>query len=82
MNRQRKVIYAERRQVLEGEDLHEQVRDMIDDVVDEYVAGATARASPRTGTSTQLWTALKPALPGHASPSTSSSRRPAATGAG
>src|SRR5690606_38296937 len=32
LNRQRKVIYAERRKVLEGEDLHEQVRRMIDEV--------------------------------------------------
>ena len=33
LNRQREVIYGERRRVLEGEDLHEQVRHMIGDVV-------------------------------------------------
>ena len=42
LNRQREVIYAERRRVLEGEDLHEQIRHFIDDVVDGYVAAATA----------------------------------------
>src|SRR5919106_1153665 len=41
MNRQRQVIYAERRAVLEGADLHEQVRGMIDDVIEGYVTAAT-----------------------------------------
>ncbi len=41
MNRQREVIYAERRAVLEGADLHDQVRTMIRDVVTGYVMGAT-----------------------------------------
>ena len=34
MDRQRKVIYGERREVLEGADIEEQVRTFIDDVVD------------------------------------------------
>ncbi|HEY6052658.1 MAG TPA: preprotein translocase subunit SecA, partial [Gaiellaceae bacterium] len=42
LNRQRTVIYGERRQVLEGADLHEQVRSMIDEVIASYVAVATA----------------------------------------
>ena len=33
LNRQRTVIYDERRKVLEGADLHEQVRTMVDDVI-------------------------------------------------
>ena len=41
MSRQREVIYGERRAVLEGADLHEQVRSMIDEVVEGYVTGAT-----------------------------------------
>jgi len=41
MDRQRKVIYAERREVLEGKDLTEQIRGFVDDVVRGYVAGAT-----------------------------------------
>src|ERR671934_108242 len=37
LNRQRTVIYAQRRQVLEGEDLSEQVRAWIDEVVERAV---------------------------------------------
>ncbi len=42
MNRQREVIYGERREVLEGADLEEQVRGFIEDVVSDYVTAATA----------------------------------------
>jgi preprotein translocase subunit SecA len=42
MNRQRQVVYGERRRVLEGADLHEQVREMLDDTIRGYVEGATA----------------------------------------
>src|SRR5205807_1275845 len=38
MNKQRTVIYAQRRQVLEGEDLSEQVRSWIAEVVERNVA--------------------------------------------
>ena len=41
LNRQRTVIYDERRKVLEGADLHEHLRSMVDDVVAAYVDGAT-----------------------------------------
>src|SRR5450432_535541 len=37
LNRQRKVIYGERRKVLEGADLHEQIREMVDEVAAGYV---------------------------------------------
>jgi preprotein translocase subunit SecA len=49
LNRQRKVIYGER-EVLEGADLHEQIRQMIDEVVTAYVSGATEDGFPRNGT--------------------------------
>ena len=42
MNKQRTVIYDERRKVLNGADLSGQIRSMIDDVVSGYVDGATA----------------------------------------
>ncbi len=42
MDRQRRVIYGERREVLEGADLEEQVRQFIDDVISGYVLNATA----------------------------------------
>ena len=45
MDRQRKVIYAERREVLEGKDLQEQIRTFIDDVVTGYVTAATQDVS-------------------------------------
>src|SRR2546430_382087 len=42
MNQQRKVIYEERRLILEGENLAEQAHQMLVDVVTAYVDGATA----------------------------------------
>ncbi|CAN5815837.1 preprotein translocase subunit SecA [soil metagenome] len=62
MNRQRQVVYGERRRVLEGEDLHELVRTMIDDVVDGYVTGATD-GFPEEWDLDQLWVALKTLYP-------------------
>ena len=63
LNRQRTVIYDERRQVLEGADLHEQVEHMIDDVVTGYVEGATAEGYPEDWDLDQLWTALRTLYP-------------------
>jgi preprotein translocase subunit SecA len=62
MNRQREVIYAERRAVLEGADLHEQVRTMIDDVVEGYVTAAT-EGFPEEWDLDALWAALKTLYP-------------------
>ncbi|MFB9777839.1 preprotein translocase subunit SecA [Brevibacterium otitidis] len=42
LNRQRTVIYNERRRVLDGDDLAEQVQLFRDDVIEDYVTGATA----------------------------------------
>ena len=36
-NEQREIIYAERRKVLDGENMHEPIMKMVDDVVDGYV---------------------------------------------
>ena len=63
LNKQRQVIYAERRRVLDGEDLHEQIRHMIDDVVGAYVAGATAEGYPEDWNLDQLWSSLKQLYP-------------------
>ncbi|MEU8797846.1 preprotein translocase subunit SecA [Spirillospora sp. NPDC048819] len=63
LNRQRKVIYAERRKVLEGADLHEQVRRMIDEVVAGYVAGATGEAFAEEWDLDKLWKAFKQLYP-------------------
>ncbi|GAB3673291.1 preprotein translocase subunit SecA [Actinocorallia lasiicapitis] len=63
LNRQRQVIYAERRRVLEGADLHEQIRRMIDEVVDGYVAGATAEGFAEEWDLDTLWKAFKQLYP-------------------
>jgi preprotein translocase subunit SecA len=63
MNKQREVIYAERRRVLEGADLHEQVLHMINDVVTAYVEGATAEGYPEDWDLGELWKALRTLYP-------------------
>ncbi|MCD9197076.1 preprotein translocase subunit SecA [Aeromicrobium wangtongii] len=57
MSRQREVIYAERRRVLEGEDMHEWITSMIGEVTGAYVTGAT-EGFPEEWELQQLWTAL------------------------
>jgi len=64
MNRQRHVIYDERRRVLEGADLQEQIQGMIDEVVAGYVAGATADGFPEEWDLDQLWRAFRQLYPG------------------
>ena len=63
MNQQRTVIYAERRRILEGEDMEGQVENMITDVVTAYVDGATAEGYVEDWDLEQLWTALKTLYP-------------------
>jgi preprotein translocase subunit SecA len=63
MNRQRKVVYDERRAVLEGADLQEQISGMIDDVVTDYVSGATADGFPEEWDLEKLWRALRQLYP-------------------
>jgi preprotein translocase subunit SecA len=58
LNRQRKVIYQERREVLEGADLHEQIRQMIDEVITAYVTGATEDGFPEEWDLDRLWAAF------------------------
>ncbi|WP_327585392.1 preprotein translocase subunit SecA [Nonomuraea sp. NBC_00507] len=58
MNRQRKVIYAERHRVLEGADLHEQVQGFIGNVIDGYVQGATAEGFAEEWDLDKLWKAF------------------------
>jgi preprotein translocase subunit SecA len=59
MNRQRHVVYDERRRVLEGADLREQVLDMLDETVTGYVQGATADGFAEDWDLDPLFTALK-----------------------
>jgi preprotein translocase subunit SecA len=62
MDRQRKVIYAERREVLEGKDLEEQIRGFLDDTVSGYVTGATAEFAEQWDLDA-LWNALRQIYP-------------------
>jgi preprotein translocase subunit SecA len=63
LNRQREVIYGERRRVLAGADLHEQIRHFLDDVIRAYVQNATAEGYAEDWDLDQLWTALKTLYP-------------------
>jgi preprotein translocase subunit SecA len=63
LNRQREVIYAERREVLHGADLHEQIRHFLDDVVTGYVTAATTEGFADDWDLDQLWTALRTLYP-------------------
>ncbi|MGQ0480040.1 MAG: preprotein translocase subunit SecA [Pseudonocardia sp.] len=58
MNKQRHVIYDERRRVLAGENLAEQVQHMLEDVVKAYVDGATSDGYAEDWDLDALWTAL------------------------
>jgi preprotein translocase subunit SecA len=59
MNRQREVIYAERRLVLEGEDIGTQVGDFMAETISAYVRSATAEGYAEDWDLGQLWTAIK-----------------------
>jgi preprotein translocase subunit SecA len=63
LNRQREVIYGERRRVLERADLHEQIRHFLDDVIRAYVVQATSDGYAGDWDLDQLWSALKTLYP-------------------
>ncbi|GAA4570656.1 preprotein translocase subunit SecA [Planotetraspora kaengkrachanensis] len=63
MNRQRKVIYGERVSVLEGADLHDQMRTFVTDVVDGYVKGATGEGFAEEWDLDKLWEAFRRLYP-------------------
>ena len=63
MNRQREVIYGERREILEGLELKEQVEGFILDTVIGYVDSATADGFPEDWDLDRLWGAFKALYP-------------------
>lgn len=63
MSRQREVIYDQRRRVLEGEDIGEQIQHFIGDVVGDYVRSATSEGTPEGWDLEALWTALRVVFP-------------------
>ncbi len=59
MNRQRLVIYSERRLVLEGKDIGSQVQDFVGETISAYVRAATSEKYAEDWNLADLWTALK-----------------------
>jgi preprotein translocase subunit SecA len=63
LNKQRTVIYEERRRVLDGENIQSQIEHMIEDVIRAYVDGATAEGYAEDWDFEKLWTALRTIYP-------------------
>jgi len=63
LNKQRTVIYDERRRVLAGENIQEQIEHMLEDVVKAYVNGETAEGYAEDWDLDKLWTALRTIYP-------------------
>ena len=63
MNRQREVIYGERRLVLEGEDISPQVQTFLADTLVAYVTAETAQGFGEDWDLDRLWQALKLVYP-------------------
>ena len=63
MNRQREVIYGERRLVLEGKDIKDQVGEFMSETLGAYVDAATADGYAEDWDLEKLWTALKVIYP-------------------
>lgn len=64
MNKQRKVIYAERQAVLQGEDIHEDILRFIRDTVNSYIKGANNGSDkPKDWDFEGLFKALKAVYP-------------------
>ena len=63
MNRQREVVYSERREVLEGADIAELVQSFIEDTITAYIHAATAEGYPENWDFATLHAALKAIYP-------------------
>jgi preprotein translocase subunit SecA len=63
MNRQREVIYGERRLVLEGADISPQVQTFVGDTLSAYVGAETAEGFGEDWDLDRLWQALKIVYP-------------------
>jgi preprotein translocase subunit SecA len=63
MNRQRQVVYGERRMVLEGEDIKEQVAIFVRETLEAYVAAATSEGYSEEWDLDTLWSAVKTIYP-------------------
>jgi preprotein translocase subunit SecA len=65
---QRTIIYSERRRILNGENLRDQVRDFVDDVVGAAVTSSTAVGAPDDWDIEAMWKDLRSVYPVSLSP--------------
>ncbi len=63
MNKQREVVYSERREVLEGVDIKELVEISLEETITAYVNSATANGVAEEWDLNTLWSALKVLYP-------------------
>ncbi|ERK69834.1 preprotein translocase subunit SecA [Leifsonia aquatica] len=63
LNRQREAIYGDRRQILEGDDLHERVQKFLTDVIDDILDQHTGEGSGDDWDFDALWAELKTLYP-------------------
>ncbi|MET7702472.1 preprotein translocase subunit SecA [Streptomyces sp. NPDC005485] len=63
LNRQRTLIYAERRRVLAGEDLREQIVHFMDDTIRAYIGQETSEGFAEEWDLERLWGALRQLYP-------------------
>ena len=63
LNRQRQAIYSDRRQILEGDDIADQVRAFIDDTLSSIISEHTSVGNPSEWDWDALWTELKTLYP-------------------
>lgn len=63
LNRQRQVVYGERRLVLEGKDIQDQVQAFLTETISAYVDAATATGYAEDWDLETLWTALRTLYP-------------------
>jgi preprotein translocase subunit SecA len=63
LNRQREVIYGERRRVLEGEDLREQVQHFMNDTIEAYIDAETREGFAEDWDLDRLWGAFRQLYP-------------------
>ncbi len=63
MNRQRQVVYGERRMVLEGADIEDQVATFVSETLSAYVSAATSAGYSEDWDLDTLWNALKTIYP-------------------
>ncbi|WP_294177914.1 preprotein translocase subunit SecA, partial [uncultured Schumannella sp.] len=63
LNRQREAIYADRRHILEGDDLHERVQGFLGTVLEQVIDEYTAEGTSDDWDLEALWTELKTLYP-------------------